>query len=101
MHRIDFEKQFTVGFSTKVRQRFNFSKHAVILRPQIYFPCSGEVHVSVDYVLFKNRNLFLFDSLYRKKASTRLSKREKKMIGHRAHLRENDDIPVLLARAKS
>ena len=31
-------------------------------------------------------------SLYRKKAFTRLRKREK-MIGHRALLRENDDLP--------
>ena len=59
------------------------------------FTSTGEVHVSVDYLLFNKRNSLY--SLYRKKAFTRLRKREK-MIDHRARLRENDDLPH--ARAK-
>ena len=38
---------------------------------------SGEVHISVDYLLFNTRNLFIIYSLYRKGALTRIGKREK------------------------
>ena len=37
-------------------------KRVVISRPQIYLhkANTGEVHVSVDYLLFNNRNVFIF-----------------------------------------
>ena len=51
---------------------------------------TGEVHVSVDYLLFSKRNLLY--SLNRKKAFTRLRKREKLERSHTLLVYENTTI---------
>ena len=57
------------------------------------FTSNGEVHVSVDYLLFNNGNLFIFT--VKKEGVYKTQKKRKKLIGHCARLRENDDYNYL------
>ena len=49
-------------FRTKARQRFNLFQTCSHLEAtcKFIFTTTDEVHVSIDYLLFNNRNLFIF-----------------------------------------